>query len=217
MGHGPRRLRVAGLAAAPRLTARPRTRRRMISVERRATLERMRVVRASVLLAGISMIAIAGCSSSTPAPAPTSSNLPYKPEVPVAGPPISAAYTVVSDHLRVEIDTGGRRLERAQIVKADGAFVDAQTIEYTTPTGGGNWGSPVGISIGVGSFGRMGGGGGVGTGVGVSTGGVVGGSGVPAGANSIAAFPLEQAGARPWRVRVKIEGIEPADIVVGSP
>jgi hypothetical protein len=57
----------------------------------------------------------------------------------------------------------------------------------------------------------------VGTGVGVSTGGVVGGSGAPpAGANSIAAFPLEHAGPRPWRVRVKIEGIEPADIVVGS-
>ncbi len=175
----------------------------------------MKISRAS-MLAAILMIAVAGCSSSTPAPAPTSSNLPYKPEVPVAGPPISAAYTIVNNWLRVEIDTGGRRLERAQIVKADGAFVDAQTIEYTASGGGGSWGSPVGISIGVGSFGRMGGG--TATGVGVSTGGVVGGSGAPpAGANSIAAFPLEQAGPRPWRVRVKIEGIEPADIVVGSP
>ena len=135
----------------------------------------------------------------------------------MAGAPISAAYTIVNDRLRVEIDTGGRRLERAQIVKADGSFVDAQTIEYTASSGGGSWGSPVGISIGVGSFGRMGGGSAVGTGVGVSTGGVVGGSGAPpAGANSIAAFPLEQAGPRPWRVRVKIESIEPADIVVGS-
>ena len=175
----------------------------------------MKISRAS-MLAAILMIAVAGCSSSTPAPAPTSSNLPYKPEVPVAGPPISAAYTIVNNWLRVEIDTGGRRLERAQIVKADGAFVDAQTIEYTASSGGGSWGSPVGISIGVGSLGRMGGG--TATGVGVSTGGVVGGSGAPpAGANSIAAFPLEQAGSRPWRVRVKIEGIEPADIVVGSP
>jgi hypothetical protein len=176
----------------------------------------MRISRAS-MLAAILTIAAAGCSSSTPAPAPPSSNLPYKPETPVAGAPISAAYTIVSDRLRVEIDTGGRRLERAQIVKADGSFVDAQTIEYTASSGGGSWGSPVGISIGVGSFGRTGGGGAVGTGVGVSTGGVVGGSGAPpAGANSIAAFPLEQAGPRPWRVRVKIEGIEPADIVVGS-
>ena len=175
----------------------------------------MRISSASVLVAALT-IALAGCSSSTPPPPPTASNLPYKPETPVAGPPISAAYTIVSDRLRVEIDTGGRRLERAQIVKADGAFVDAQTIEYTAAAGGGGWGSPVGISIGVGSFGRMGGGG-VGTGVGVSTGGVVGDSGAPpAGANSIATFPLEQAGPRPWRVRVKIEGIEPADIVVGS-
>jgi hypothetical protein len=177
----------------------------------------MGILRASVLAASLT-IALAGCSSSTPPSAPTSSNLPYKPETPVAGAPISAAYTIVSDRLRVEIDTGGRRLERAQIVKAEGAFVDAQTIEYTAAPGGGSWGSPVGISIGVGSFGRMGGGGAVGTGVGVSTGGVVGGSGAPpAGVNSIAAFPLEQAGPRPWRVRVKIEGIEPADIVVGSP
>jgi hypothetical protein len=177
----------------------------------------MRISPASALVA-ILTIVLAGCSSSTPAPPPAASNLPYKPETPVAGPPISAAYTIVSDRLRVEIDTGGRRLERAQIVKADGAFVDAQTIEYTASPGGGSWGSPVGISIGVGSFGRMGGGGAVGTGVGVSTGGVVGGSGAPpAGANSIATFPLEPAGPRPWRVRVKIEGIESADIVVGSP
>jgi hypothetical protein len=175
----------------------------------------MKISRASVLVA-ILTIALAGCSSSTPAPPPTASNLPYKPETPVAGPPISAAYSIVSDRLRVEIDTGGRRLERAQIVKADGAFVDAQSIEYTAAAGGGSWGSPVGISIGVGSFGRTGGGSAVGTGVGVSTG--VGGSGAPpAGVNSIATFPLEQAGPRPWRVRVKIEGIEPADIVVGSP
>jgi hypothetical protein len=178
----------------------------------------MKLARASALLAMISMVAVAGCSSSTPAPTPTSSNLPYKPDVPVAGAPISAAYTVVSDRLRVEIDTGGRRLERAQIVKADGGGVDAQTIEYTAPAAGGSWGSPVGISIGVGTFGRTGGGSAVGTGVGVSTGGVAGGSGAPpAGVNSIATFPLEQAGSRPWRVRVKIEGIEPADIVVGSP
>jgi hypothetical protein len=132
----------------------------------------MRISRASVLVA-ILTITLAGCSSSSPAPA--SSNLPYKPETPVAGASISAAYTIVSDRLRVEIDTGGRRLERAQIVKADGAFVDAQTIEYTASAGGGSWGSPVGISFGVGSFGRTGGGSAVGTGVGVSTG--VGGSG----------------------------------------
>ena len=171
----------------------------------------MRVARASVVLAMMSMVVGAGCSSSRPSAA-----LPYKPETPVAGAPISAAYTIVSERLRVEIDTGGRRLERAQIVKPDGAVVDAQTIEYTAPSGGGSYGSPVGISIGIGGFG-VGGGGGGGGGVGVSTGGVVGGSGGSPAANTVAVFPLEPAGPRPWRVRVKLEGMEPAEIVVGPP
>ena len=118
----------------------------------------------------------------------------------------------MSDRLRVEIDTGGRRLERAQIVKPDGSVLEAQTIEYSAPSGA--VGSPVSIGIGIGRFGGMGG---VSTGVGVSTGGVVGGSGSSAGANTIASFPLDQAGPRPWRVRVKLEGMEPADIVVGTP
>ncbi|HJR51776.1 MAG TPA: hypothetical protein VJ794_11755, partial [Gemmatimonadales bacterium] len=86
-------------------------------------------------------LALAACSSA-------SSSLPYRPEVQPAGATISAAYTIVGDRLRVEIDGGGRRLERAQIVKADGAVLDAQTIEYTAPSGGGR--SPVGIGIGIG-------------------------------------------------------------------
>lgn len=162
----------------------------------------MRAAIGAMLLA---MTLGAACSSSTPY-----SGLPYKPEVPVAGAAISAAYTIVGDRLRVEIDTGGRRLERVQIVKPDGPILEAQTIEYTAPTA--SVGSPVSIGIGIGSFGR-----GVSTGVGVSTGGVVGGGGSGAGANAIASFPLDQAGQRPWRVRVKLEGMEPADIVVGTP
>ena len=161
----------------------------------------MRAAIGAMLLA---MTLGAACSSSTPY-----SGLPYKPEVPVTGAAISAAYTIMSDRLRVEIDTGGRRLERVQIVKPDGAILEAQTIEYSAPTG--SVGSPLSIGIGIGSFGR-----GVGTGVGVSTGGVVGGGG-SAGGNTIASFPLDQAGQRPWRVRVKLEGMEPADIVVGTP
>ena len=162
----------------------------------------MRAAIGAMLLA---MTLGAACSSSTPY-----SGLPYKPEVPVAGAAVSAAYTIVGDRLRVEIDTGGRRLERVQIVKADGPILEAQTIEYYAPTG--SVGSPISIGIGIGSFGR-----GVGGGVGVSTGGVVGGGGNGAGANAIASFPLDQAGQRPWRVRVKLEGMEPADIVVGAP
>jgi hypothetical protein len=168
----------------------------------------MRAAIGVMLLAMTSMTLGAACSSST-----TYSGLPYRPEVPVTGAPISAAYTIASDRLRVEIDTGGRRLERAQIVKTDGFILEAQTIEYAEPSAGG--GSPVSIGIGIGSFGGLGGG--VSTGVGVSTSGVVGGSGSSVRANTIAAFPLDQSGPRPWRVRVKLGGMEPVDIVVGTP
>jgi hypothetical protein len=164
----------------------------------------MEPMRAAIGVMLLAMTLGAACSSSTPY-----SGLPYKPEVPVTGAAISAAYTIVSDRLRVEIDTGGRRLERAQIVKPDGTILEAQTIEYSAPSG--SVGSPLSIGIGMGRFG-----GGVGTGVGVSTGGVVGGGG-SAVANTIASFPLDQASQRPWRVRVKLEGMEPADIVVGTP
>jgi hypothetical protein len=144
--------------------------------------------------------------------ASTSSSLPYRPAVQPAGATVSAAYTIVAERLRVEIDGGGRRLERAQIVRADGGVLEAQTIEYTAPRGGG--GSPIGIGFGIGSFGSLGGG--VSTGVGVSTGTTVG-SGGTGSATAIASFPLAPAGPRPWRVRVKLEGVEPADIMVGEP
>jgi len=146
--------------------------------------------------------------------ASSSLSLPYKPEVQPSGATISAAYTIVADRLRVEIATDGRRLERAQIVRTDGGLLEAQTIEYTPPTSGG--GSPVGIGFGIGSFGSMGGG--VSTGVGVSTGTTVGGGGSSAvGPSTIASFPLAQAGPSPWRVRVKLQGTDPADILVGEP
>ena len=150
--------------------------------------------------------ALAACSSTSP-------ELPYRPTVQPAGATVSAAYTIVGDRLRVEIAGGGRRLERAQIVKPDGTVLEAQTIEYTPASRGG--GSPVSIGFGVGSFGSMGGG--VSTGVGVSTGGVVGGGGSSEVGSSIASFPLAQAGARPWRVRVKLVGVESADVLVGEP
>jgi len=150
--------------------------------------------------------ALAACSSTSP-------ELPYRPTVQPAGATVSAAYTIVGDRLRVEIAGGGRRLERAQIVKPDGTVLEAQTIEYTPASRGG--GSPVSIGFGVGSFGSMGSG--VSTGVGVSTGGVVGGGGSSEVGSSIASFPLAQAGARPWRVRVKLVGVESADVLVGEP
>jgi hypothetical protein len=160
----------------------------------------MRAPVAAMLLAAT----LAACSS-------VSATLPYKPEVQPAGAFVSAAYTVVGDRLRVEIDTGGRRLERAQIVKPYGVVVEAQTVEYTTP--GGVGGGPVGIGLGIGGFGGLGGG--VRTGVGVSTGTTVGGGG-PTSVTTIASFPLAEAGPRPWRVRVRLAGLDPVDILVGE-
>jgi hypothetical protein len=159
----------------------------------------MRLPGAAMLLA----VGLAACSS-------VSATLPYKPEVQPPGAFISAAYTIVSDRLRVEIDTGGRRLERAQIVKPQGGVLEAQTIEYATPPSAG---SPVGIGFGVGSFGMMGRG--VGTGVGVSTGTTMGGG--PVSATTIASFPIAQAGPSPWRVRVTLQDAGSADILVGEP
>jgi hypothetical protein len=59
----------------------------------------------------------------------------------------------------------------------------------------------------------------VSTGVGVSTGTTVGGGGSSSavGPSTIASFPLAQAGPSPWRVRVKLQGTDPADILVGEP
>jgi hypothetical protein len=158
---------------------------------------------AAMLLA----LALSACASSK-------LDLPYKPAMQPSGATISAAYTIVGDRLRVEIATDGRRLERAQIVRPDGGLLEAQTIEYSPPTGGG--GSPAGIGFGIGSFGSLGGG--VSTGVGVSTGTTVGGGSSSAvGPSTIASFPLSGAGPSPWRVRVKLPGVDPADILVGEP
>ena len=159
------------------------------------------------LFAAVLALTLTACASSK-------LDLPYKPATQPSGATISAAYTIVADRLRVEIATDGRRLERAQIVRPDGALLEAQTIEYSPPVGGG--GSPVGIGFGIGSVGSMGGG--VSTGVGVSTGTTVGGGpGSGVGPSTIASFPLSAAGPSPWRVRVKLQGIEPAEIAVGEP
>src|SRR5260370_28071588 len=81
----------------------------------------MRAPVAAMILA----LALGACASS-------SLNLPYKPEVQPSGATISAAYTIVADRLRVEIATDGRRLERAQVVRPDGALLEAQRSEEHT-------------------------------------------------------------------------------------
>jgi len=148
------------------------------------------------------LLALAGCATAT---------LPYTPEQQPKGARISAAYQVLGDRLRVELDTGGRSVEEVEITRPDGAPLRPLAIE-TMPVGSGS--SPVGVGVGVGG-GRWGGRGGVGVGTGVSIGIPVGG-GRPD-TSTFAYFPLDEAGPPPWRLRVKLAGIEPTVIVVGAP
>lgn len=155
------------------------------------------------LLLGAFVLALLGCARAT---------LPYKPEVQPKGATISASYQILADRLRVELDTDHRRLEDIWIVKADGTAIRAQAID-NAPTVVGP-GPSVSVGVGGGSWGSRGGIG-VGTGVGV---------GIPVGSGpsriegpTFASFPLEQVGPPPWRVHVKLAGVEPASILVGGP
>src|SRR6267378_3820751 len=68
----------------------------------------------------IALVFLAGCSQAT---------LPYKPEEQPKGAKVSAAYQMLADRLKVEIDTDHRRLEDIFFVRADGSVVRAPTIE----------------------------------------------------------------------------------------
>ena len=153
-----------------------------------------------VLIAGL-LGALAGCARAT---------LPYKPEPQPEGAKISAAYQMLADRLRIEIDTDHRRLEDIWIVRSDGHAVRPQSIDNPPVVSGP--GPTVGVGIGGVSIGRSGG---IGTGVGV---------GVPVGegpsrieGTTVATFPLDQVGPPPWQVHVKVAGVAPTTIVVGGP
>ena len=137
--------------------------------------------------------------------------LPYKPEPQPPGAKLSAAYSVAGSRLRIEIDTDGRRLEEAKILRPDGSDLQAQTIEHPGYSPYPSSGVTVGVGMGGGSWG---GGGGVGGGVGVGV--PIGGGSPRVAGNTLAYFPLDQAGPVPWRLRVKVAEIEPIVIVVGG-
>jgi hypothetical protein len=146
------------------------------------------------------LVIVAGCARAT---------LPYTPAQQPPGARVSAAYQVVDDRLRIEIDTDGRPLEQAWIMKADGPALAPQAVDNPPVVTG----PPPSIGVGVGG-GTWGGHGGVGTGVSV---------GIPVGAgrsrtagHTIVWFPLAQAGPAPWPVYVKLAGIEPTTILVGG-
>ena len=154
-------------------------------------------------LVAATLLSLTGCAATT---------LPYTPAQQPSGARVSAGYQLVADRLRMEIDTGGRRVEEAKILKADGAELRALAIDTAPVTTG----SPVGLGIGIGggSFGSRGG---VGVGTGMSVGVPVGGSGSDIQGNTFAWFPLAEAGPAPWRLYVKLAGIAPTVILVGGP
>ncbi len=155
-------------------------------------------------LALTALLALAGCATAS---------LPYTPAQQPAGAPISATYQVLGDRLRIEIDSGRRRIEAVMILKPSGALLHARAIDTPVPPPGG---PPAGLGIGIGggSFGTRGG---VGVGTGLSVGVPVGGGSGAVEGNSFAWFPLAETGPAPWRLYVKLAGLEPTFILVGGP
>jgi hypothetical protein len=158
-------------------------------------------MRVRVLIA-LGLLAVVGCARPT---------LPYRPDPQPSGARVSAAYQVLGDRIRIDIDTDGRRLEQAWIIKPDGSTVAAEAIDLPTFVSG----SPSSLSIGLGGITSIGSGGAVGSGASV---GVPVGGGAPRAAGPTAAwFPLGAAGAMPWRLYVKLAGVEPVTFFVGGP
>ena len=148
----------------------------------------------------VAALALVGCAHSS---------LPYKPDVQPEGARVSAGYQILSDRLRIEIDTDHRRLEDIFIVKPDGTAVRALTIDNAPIVTG----PPPSVSVGVGG-GTWGGRGGIGTGVGVGI--PVGGGASRIEGPTFASFPLDQVGPPPWRVHIKLAGVSPTTILVGG-
>lgn len=134
---------------------------------------------------------LAGCAAT----------LPYVPERQPAGVTISAAIGVRDDRLLVKIDSEGYRVERAVLVRGDAEVAPESLVAPTDlPTSGLSVGIGVGGGSARGSYS-------VGTGVGVGMGGY-------REATTLAAFRLDAAGPSPWRLPIKVVGIEPVDIVI---
>jgi hypothetical protein len=106
----------------------------------------------------------------------------------------------------VELDTNGYRLEDAHILKADGTALRPQTVEHPGPAAPS---SGVGVGLGLGGGSRRGG---VGVGVGLGT--TLGSSGARSAGHTFAWFPLAESGPPPWRLVVKLAGLDPVLIVL---
>ena len=141
------------------------------------------------------VVALAGCAGP----------LPYRPERQPFGATISADVRVSEGRLRVEIDSEGYRVERAALVRDGDTEVAPEALVPLTAS------PPGGLSIGLGVGAEGWGSGGsysVGTGVGIGLG-----SPRPTG-TTLAVFGLAATGPPPWRLRVKVVGVEAVDIVL---
>jgi hypothetical protein len=147
---------------------------------------------AAVLLAGA--LGLAGCAAT----------LPYRPAEQPAGLTLAAGVRVVETRLRVEIDSDGYRVERAALVRPDGTEVEAEAL---LPQAAGS-GVTFGLGVGAGGWGS-GGSYSVGTGIGIPLGGPAGGGG-----RTVALFRLDESGPPPWRLRLKVVGVQPVEILL---
>ena len=137
-------------------------------------------------------------------------SLPYTPDQQPEGARVSAAYQILADRLRIEIDTDHRRVEDVWIHKPDGTALRALAIDNAPVV----MGPPPTIGVGVGSGGYRGG---IGIGTGLSVGIPVGEGSSRIEGNTWVTFALDQAGPPPWRLHLKLAGVAPTVIVVGGP
>lgn len=151
-----------------------------------------------VIVVLATVLSLAACARAT---------LPYTPAQQSVGARISAAYQVVAERVRIEVDSDRRRLEEATIVKADGTELRPQAIENAPPRTSGGY--PVSVGVGGSTWGGRGG-----IGTGVSVGVPVGGGSTPG--NTFLWFARDQVGLPPWSLHLKVAGVEPVVIVVGG-
>ena len=149
----------------------------------------------------VAVVLLAGCSHAT---------LPYKPDPQPRGARLSAAYQVVADRLRIEIDTDGKPLEQAWIMKPGSASVPPDNVENPPVVTG----PPPSISVGLGgaSYGR-----GTAVGSGVGMGFPLGTGPSRLAGHTIVWFPLAAAGPPPWQLYVKLGGVDPTQFSIGGP
>jgi hypothetical protein len=142
------------------------------------------------------LLAQAGCAAT----------LPFQPERQPFGATISADMRVIEDRLQVEIDSDGYRVEWAVLVDDLGATLAPLALIPPAPPGS-RGGLTLGLGLGAASVGSSGSVS-VGTGVGVPVGSA------RTSGNTLALFPLDQLHLPPWRLRVKVVGVEPVDILL---